>query len=86
MGPESLDPCPRDLLTVVQFYPLQAVAAFQVLQGGIRDQRAVVQLDHLQAVVCAGAVSQVTNPIVRDQLTVGQTQNLKPWTVYGKLD
>lgn len=70
--PESLDPRPRDLLAVVQFYPLQAVAAFQVLQGGVGDQGAVVQLDHLQAVVRAGAVPQVADPVVRDQLAVGQ--------------
>lgn len=71
--PESLDPRPRDLLAVVQLYPLQAVAALQVLQGSVGDQGAVVQLDHLQAVVGAGAVPQVANAIVRDQLAVGQT-------------
>lgn len=48
------------------------MAAFQVLQGGVGDQGAVVQLDHLQAVVRAGAVSQVADPVVRDQLAVGQ--------------
>lgn len=60
-------------MTVIQFYPLQAVAALEMFQGGVGDQRAVVQFDYLQAVMSTGAVAQVANPIVGDQLAVGQT-------------
>lgn len=71
--PESLDPSPCDLLAVIEFYPFKAVTALQVLQGRICDEGAVVQFNHLQLVVGAGPVPQVTNPIVCDQLTVRQT-------------
>lgn len=48
------------------------MAALQVLQGGVRDQGAVVQLDHLQAVVGAGPAAEVSDAVVGDQLTVRQ--------------
>ena len=48
------------------------MAALQVLQRGVGDQGAVVQLDHLQAVVGAGAAAQVSDAVVGDQLTVRQ--------------
>lgn len=56
MGPESLDASPCDLLAVVEFYPLKAVAALQMLQGRVGDEWAVVQLNHLQLVVGTGPV------------------------------
>lgn len=46
------------------------MAALQVLQRGVGDQGAVVQLDHLQAVVGAGSAAQVSDAVVGDQLTV----------------
>lgn len=49
------------------------MAALQVLQRGICDQGAVVQLDHLQTVVSTGATAEVSDAIISNQLTVGQT-------------
>lgn len=48
------------------------MAGLQVLQGGVCDQGAVVQFDHLQAVVSAGAAAEVPDAIVSDELTVRQ--------------
>lgn len=48
------------------------MAALQVLQGGVCDQGAVVQFDHLQTVVSAGAAAEVSDAIIGDQLTVRQ--------------
>lgn len=48
------------------------MAALQVLQGGVCDQGAVVQLDHLQTVVSTGAAAEVSDAIIGDQLTVRQ--------------
>lgn len=86
MGPESLDSSPCDLLAVIEFYPLKAVTALQVLQGCICDEWAVVQFNHLQLVMGTGPIPQVTNSIICDQFTVRQTQYLKSRTVYRKLD
>lgn len=49
------------------------MAALQVLQGGVCDQGAVVQFDHLQTIVSAGAAAEVPDAIIGDQLTVRQT-------------
>lgn len=48
------------------------MAALQVLQGSVRDQGTVVQLDHLQVIVGAGAAAKMPDAVVRDQLAVGQ--------------
>lgn len=48
------------------------MAALQVLQWGVCDQGAVVQLDHLQTVVSTGAAAEVSDAIISDQLTVRQ--------------
>lgn len=70
--PHPLDACPGHLLAVVQLQALQATAVLQVLQGHVGDEEAVVQLQHLQPLVAAGAVAQVQDSVVRDELTVGQ--------------
>lgn len=62
------------------------MAALQVLQWGICDQGAVIQLDHLQAVVSAGAAAEVSDAIISDQLTVWQTQDLQTRTMDRQLD
>lgn len=49
------------------------MAALQVLQWGVCDQGAVIQLDHLQMVVSAGATAEVSDAVVSDQLAVRQT-------------
>lgn len=49
------------------------MAAFQVFQRGVRYEGAVVQLDHLQAVVSAGSAAEVSDAVVGDQLAVRQT-------------
>lgn len=49
------------------------MAALQVLQRGVCDQWAVVELDHLQTVVSAGATAEVSDAVISDQLTVRQT-------------
>ncbi len=46
------------------------MAALQVLQRCVRDQGAVVQLDHLQTVVSTGAAAEVSDAIIGDQLTM----------------
>lgn len=75
LSPHALDASPGDLLTVVQLQALQAPAVLQVLQGHVGDEQAVVQLQDTQPLMAAGAVAQVQDPIVGDELTVGQTLN-----------
>lgn len=48
------------------------MAGLQVLQGGVCDQGAVVQFDHLQAVVSAGAAAEMPDAVIGDELTVRQ--------------
>lgn len=73
LSPHPLDACARDLLTVIQLQALQATAVLQVFQGHIGDEQAVVQFQYPQPLVATGAVAQVQNSIVCDELTVGQT-------------
>jgi hypothetical protein len=68
--PHPFDACPSDLLTVVQLETFQATAVLKVLQGRIRDEEAVVQLQHPQPLMATGTVAQVQDPIVRDEFTV----------------
>ena len=42
-----------------QLYPLKVVAASQVIQAGVGDQGAVVQLQHNQVLTGAGGQAQV---------------------------
>lgn len=55
--PESLNSSSGNLLAVIQFYPFQAVATLEVFQGGICDQGAVIQLNHLQAIMGTGTIT-----------------------------
>lgn len=71
--PHPLDARTGHLLAVVQLQALQAAAVLQVLQGRVGDEQAVVQLQHPQPLVAAGAVAQVQDAVVRDELAVGQT-------------
>ncbi len=41
--PKPADSCPCNKLTVVQFYPLEALAAHEVLEGRVCDERTVVK-------------------------------------------
>lgn len=68
--PDAFDAGPGDLLAVVKFDALQTVAALQVLQCHVGDERAVVQLHHREALLAAGAAAQGPDAIVRDQLAV----------------
>lgn len=86
LGPHPLDARAGDLLAVVELKALQAVAVLQVLQRRVRDEQAVVQLQDAQALVAAGAVAQVQDPVVRDELTVRQAQRLQLRAVDGELD
>ena len=45
-----------------QFYPLEVVAAGEMVEAGVGDERAVVQLQHHQVLTGAGRQSQV--PVV----------------------
>lgn len=67
-----LDAGTGDLLAVVELQALEAAAGLQVPQRRVRDEQAVVQLQNPQPLVAAGAVAQVQDPVVRDELTVGQ--------------
>lgn len=49
------------------------MATLQVLQGGVCDQGAVVQLNYLKTVVSTWTAAKVSDAIVSDQLTVRQT-------------
>ena len=71
--PESPYSSPRDELAVVQLYSLQALAAHQVLQGGVRYQGAVVQLQDGQGFRGARTHPQVADAFVCDQFAMGQT-------------
>lgn len=68
--PEPLNPGACDLLAVVQLNAVEAVAGFEVLQRGVGNERAVIEFDHLQSVVSTRPTPQVTDTIIRDQLTV----------------
>lgn len=71
-NPDAFDASPGDLLTVVQLDALQTMAALQVLEGHVGDEGAVVQLQHREALLAAGAAAQGSDAIVGDQLAVGQ--------------
>lgn len=86
LSPHALDACAGNLLAVVQLQALQAAAVLQVLQGHVGDEETVVQFQYPQPLVTAGAVAQVQDPIISDELTVGQTQGLQFRTVNGELD
>lgn len=86
LSPHALDAGPGDLLAVVELEALQAPAVLQVLQRHVRDEQAVVQLQDTQALVAAGAVAQVQDAVIGDELTVGQTQGLQFRTMDGELD
>lgn len=70
--PHALDACTGDLLAVIKLQSLQASAVLQVLQRGVRDEKAVVQLQDSESLVPTGAAAQVQNPLICDELTVGQ--------------
>lgn len=82
LSPHPLDACTSDLLAVIQLEALQATAALQVLEGHVSDE-AVVQLQYPQPLVATGAVAEVQNPVVCDELAVGQA--LKQQGVHGTL-
>lgn len=71
--PHPLDACTGNLLAVVQLQALQATAVLQVFQGHVGDEQAVVQFQYSQPLVATGAVAQVQDSIICDELTVGQT-------------
>ena len=71
--PHPLNACTGDLLTVVQLQALQAPAVLQVFQGHVGDEEAVVQFQDSQPFVATGAVAQVQDPVICDELAVGQT-------------
>lgn len=68
--PDAFDASPGDLLTVVELNALQTVAALQMLQCYIGDERAVVQLYHSEALLATGTAAQSSDAIICDQLTV----------------
>lgn len=72
-----LDAGACNLLTVVQLKALQPTAVLQVLQGHVGDEEAVVQFQNPQSLVATGAVAQVQDSIICDELTVGQTLERK---------
>lgn len=86
LSSHPLDAGACNLLTVVQLKALQPTAVLQVLQGHVGDEEAVVQFQNPQSLVATGAVAQVQDSIICDELTVGQTQGLQLRTVNGELD
>lgn len=71
--PHPLNARAGDLLAVIQLQALQAPAVLQVFQGHVGDEEAVVQFQDSQSFVATGAVAQVQDSVIRDELTVGQT-------------
>lgn len=86
LSPHPLDACAGNLLAVIQLQALQATAVLQVLQGHVGDEEAVVQFQYLQPLMATGAIAQVQDSIICDELTVGQAQGLQVRTVNGELD
>lgn len=70
--PDALDTSPGDLLAVIELNALQAMAALQVLQCHVSNERAVVKLHHSEALLATGAAAQSSDAIVRDQFAVRQ--------------
>ena len=70
--PESAYAGPGDKLAVVQLDALHVLAAHEVLQGGVRDEGAVVQLQHAEGLGGTVRSAQVPDTLIRDQLTVRQ--------------
>lgn len=68
--PDTFDSCTSDLLAVVELDAFQPLTAFQVLQSDVCDQRAVIQLHHLQPLLTTHTATQVSNPIICYQLTM----------------
>lgn len=72
-------------MTVVHVDALQVVAGGQVLQRGVGDQRAVVQLQHGQRLGGTAARRQLPDALVRDQFAVGQRELLQTGTAGGQV-
>lgn len=70
--PNAFDASPRDLLTVIELNAFQAMAAFQVLQSHVGDERAVIQFHHREALLATSTAAQGSNAVICDQLTVWQ--------------
>lgn len=66
VGPDAFDASPSDLLTVVQLNALQTVAALEVLQRDVSDERAVVQFHHREALLATGAAAEGSDAVVCD--------------------
>ena len=83
--PHPPDPGPRDQLAIVQLDPLQVVAVDEVVEGLIGDERTVVQLEDGEGLAGAGRGAEVPDPLVRDELAVGEGEGLEAGTVGGQL-
>lgn len=70
--PDAFDASPCDLLTVIELNALQPMAAFEVLQGHVGDEGAVIQFHHRQTLLATSTAAQGSDAIVCDQLTVWQ--------------
>ena len=60
-----------------QFYPAEGPAGGQLLQAGVRDERAVVELEDGEAGPGRRGACQLLDPAICDQLAVRQRQRLK---------
>ena len=67
---ESSDAGARDELTVVELDAMQVLAAHQVLERRVGDERTVVELERDERFSGALRAAQVTYAFVRDQFTV----------------
>lgn len=86
VGSDAFDAGPCDLLTVVQLDALQTVAALEVLQRDVSDERAVVELHHSEALLATGAAAESSDAVICDQLAVGEGQCLQARAVDRQLN
>lgn len=81
---ESSDSGSGDQLTVIEFYPLEIMTRHQMVKRLVCDERKVVQLEDRQVLRGAGSHAQLTNALVRDELTVRQADGLQTGAAGGQ--
>ncbi len=74
------DPGAGDQLTIVELDALEVVAGDEVVEGGVRDQGQVVQLENIQVFRGARCQPQLADALVGNQFTMGEADGLEPRT------
>ena len=69
-----------------QFYPGEVPAGQEMVEGSVRDERTVVQLQHGQLGPGGGGLAELLDPLVSDQLAVGEREGGEGGAVRGQAD